>query len=110
MVKTFYRVRAGRDAFKSVVHLGEIDEIEGNMPFREMRWPETELAAGDAIIDEQAATFQMLEIPTDGGDKLKVAYIVLQAAPDVINVHRVPDSETRSTSPMPARPKRQRVG
>ena len=32
----------------------------------------------------------MLEVPADGGGKLKVAYIVLQAAPDVIDVQRVP--------------------
>jgi hypothetical protein len=96
---------------KSVIELGETVEIEGDMPFREMSWPETELAAGDAIVDDETVTFQMLEVPTDGGGKLKVAYIVLQAAEDVIDVHRVSGREIRSTSSRPAtaKSKRERV-
>ena len=39
------------------------------------------------IAGDETGTFQMLEVPTDGGGKLKIAYIVLQGAPDVIDVH-----------------------
>jgi hypothetical protein len=59
------------------------------MPFREMSWPETELAAGDAVTGDETATLQMLDVPTDGGGKLKVAYVVIQGAPDVIDIHQL---------------------
>ena len=68
------------------------------MPFREMRRAETKLSAGDAIADDETATFQMLEIPTDGGGKLKVAYIVLQGAPDVVDVHQKPAQLTEESA------------
>jgi hypothetical protein len=110
VVKTFYRVGTRRNLIKSVIELGEIVEIEGDMPFREMRWPETELTPSDAETGDETATFQMLKVPTDGGDELNVAYIVLQGAPDVINVHRVsaPGASVSETFRPKATKRRQR--
>src|SRR5215469_2703164 len=99
-MKTFYGVGAGRDATEGVVHLGEIVEIEGDMPFRKMRRTKAELAPRDTVTGAETGTFQMLEIPADGGGKLKVAYIVLKGTPDVIDVHRV--SEPRSGTSLSA--------
>src|ERR1700719_3851405 len=62
VMKTFDRIGAGRNAIEGVIHLRKIVKIEGEMPFREMSWPETEFASGDAVADDEAATFQMLEI------------------------------------------------
>ena len=115
-MKTFYRVGAGRNAAEGVINLGEIVKIEGDMPFGEMRRTKAELATRDAITGTETGTFEMLEVPADGGGKLKVAYIVLKGTPDVIDVHRV--SEPRSGASLsssfrstPARRRqRQRVG
>jgi len=80
------------------------------MPLREMRRAETELASGDAVIDEETATFQMLEIPTEGGGKLKVAYIVLKAAPDVIDVQRIPACGPRPNARRASLPRERQRG
>ena len=87
-METFDLVHAGLNTIESVTHLRQIREVEGDMPFGEMRRAKPELAMRDAAAGTETGTFQMLEIPTDGGGKLKVAYIVLEAAPDVVDVHR----------------------
>ncbi|HWB50103.1 MAG TPA: hypothetical protein VG651_13410 [Stellaceae bacterium] len=112
-MKTFRRIGAGRHTAEGVIHAGEIVEFEGDMPFRETRRAKPELALREATTGTETGTLQMLELPTDDGGKLKVAYIVLKTASDAIDVHRVSAprddaAETFRRAPLPRR-QRQRA-
>jgi hypothetical protein len=64
VVKALDRVGARGHASERAVHLRHVLEIERDVPLRQLRRAEAELAPGEAIPDDRALAFEMVEIGT----------------------------------------------
>src|SRR4029078_4474547 len=89
VVEAFNRVGARGHPAEGGVHLRHVLEIDGDVPLRQLRWTEAELAAGDAIPGYRALTFQMVEIGIGALGELGIADPVLEIEPDMVDVHRL---------------------
>ena len=85
VVKALDRVGARGYASKRAVHLRHAFEMKSDVPLRQLRRTETELAPGDAIAGDRTLALQMVKIGAGALCELGVLDTVLEVKPDMVD-------------------------